>query len=187
MISIESSEPDLADLLRPFALKHDFADHPLMSVDAMAELVDELPEGSIELTRANSGAVASVDYQPPVFEGLARDALKEVEGQSRSVFIYNVERIDRYRDLLAEALDPSSTRSRSTPETSSPVRATSSAPVGAVARPPAPTSTSSATSCSSPRGGSGSTSPMCPMSRVSWRSKRCTRAFTAHVARFRHP
>jgi ribosomal protein L16 Arg81 hydroxylase len=50
--------------------------------------------------------VASVDYQPPVFEGLARDALKEVEGQSRSVFIYNVERIDRYRDLLAEALDP---------------------------------------------------------------------------------
>ena len=77
-----------------------------MSVDAMAELVDELPEGNIEPTRANSGAVASVDYQPPVFEGLARDALKEVEGQSRSVFIYNVERIDRYRDLLAEALDP---------------------------------------------------------------------------------
>jgi hypothetical protein len=46
MISIESSEPDLADLLRPFLLKHDFADHPLMSVDAMAELVDELPEAA---------------------------------------------------------------------------------------------------------------------------------------------
>jgi hypothetical protein len=90
----------------PLALAHGLAGHPLLELEALAQLADRLPPDSIE---QNTGA------QPLVVAtggsdrgGVPRPGalVRRVAEERRWIVLWNVERDRAYGDLLDEILDP---------------------------------------------------------------------------------
>ncbi len=90
----------------PLALGHGLAGHPLLELDALAQLADRLPPDSIE---QNPGA------QPIVLAeggngrgGVPRpgELVRRVAEERRWIVLWNVERDPVYGELLDEILDP---------------------------------------------------------------------------------
>lgn len=89
--------------LKPFAIKHMLAGHPLLSLPRIAQLASELPRDLIEY---NSGAAAisqdpdkvkSVDLDPV-------DVVKRIETAGAWMVLKRVEKSPEYRALLEDTL-----------------------------------------------------------------------------------
>jgi hypothetical protein len=87
---------------RPFAVTHDLVDHPLMSLDAIAELADRFP-GRIERHRADQplvapGGVADLDDSPSAM-------VRGIESNGCWMVFWYIEQVPEYKQLLDQCLD----------------------------------------------------------------------------------
>jgi len=90
---------------RSVAVHHSLADHPLFTIDAIAELADRLPPGSVrreqkDLPLANSG-FGYVD----VGAGSPSQTIRDVERSGVRVSLRDIQQAPEYRKLINECLD----------------------------------------------------------------------------------
>ncbi|MGZ4303344.1 MAG: JmjC domain-containing protein [Solirubrobacteraceae bacterium] len=88
---------------RAFAVGHDLADHPLLTLDAMAELADRLPLKSIERHRADLPLLSP--GRPPELEGPPSATVRELESGNAWMVMWYIEQVPEYRVLLDDCLD----------------------------------------------------------------------------------
>jgi hypothetical protein len=88
---------------RAFAVRHELADHPLLTLDAMADLADRLPLRSIERHRADLPLLSP--GKPPELEGPPSQTVRELETGNAWMVMWYIEQVPEYRALLDECLD----------------------------------------------------------------------------------
>jgi Cupin superfamily protein len=86
-----------------FGVGHGLADHPLLTLDAMAELADRLPLKSIERHRADLPLLSP--GQPPELEGPPSETVRELESGNAWMVMWYIEQVPEYRMLLDECLN----------------------------------------------------------------------------------
>jgi hypothetical protein len=87
----------------PHTLTHSLGGHPLLELDALAELAESLPLASIE---CNSGdQPIGVDGVPEQTRDQIGHTIRNIECEGRWVGLRNVEQDPRYAKLLSDLLD----------------------------------------------------------------------------------
>lgn len=86
-----------------FAIRHSLADHPLLTLEAMAELADRLPLKSIERHRADLPLLSP--GEPPELEGPPSETVRQLERGNAWMVMWYIEQVPEYRRLLDECLD----------------------------------------------------------------------------------
>lgn len=90
---------------RSIAVRHQLADHPLFTIDAIAELADRLPPESVrreqaDLPLANSGfGYVDVGVGPP------SETVRNVEHSGVRMSLRDIQQVPEYRELIDECLD----------------------------------------------------------------------------------
>ncbi|MES2606240.1 MAG: cupin domain-containing protein [Pseudomonadota bacterium] len=88
---------------RAFTITHDVAQHPLMSLEAIAKLADSLPAAAVECHAAKLPVL-----MPGGREGdkvKASDIVRTIESSGRWMVLWNIEQHPEYRQLIDELLD----------------------------------------------------------------------------------
>jgi hypothetical protein len=88
---------------RPFAVRHSLAAHPLLTLEAIAELADELPLSAVERHRADLPVV--MPGGAPELDGRPAETVLEIEGGSVWMVLWNIEQVPRYAALVDACLD----------------------------------------------------------------------------------
>jgi hypothetical protein len=88
----------------PMAIRHSLGDHRLLTVEAVAELADDLPAGKVE---HNAGALPSVlpGGEAPRSELSPGEIARGIERNGQWMVLKNIELSPAYRQLLDETLD----------------------------------------------------------------------------------
>lgn len=96
---------ELADALgrREIPVRHRLADHPLLSLEAIAELADALPPGAVERHEAKQPLLAPGGL--PDIDGSPSEIVRTIETSGRWMVLWNIEQIPTHRPLLDEILD----------------------------------------------------------------------------------
>jgi len=89
---------------RSIAVRHGLADHPLFTIDAIAELADRLPPESVRRERGNlpladSGGYVDVGAGPP------SETIRNVERTGTRVSLRDIQQAPEYAELIDECLD----------------------------------------------------------------------------------
>jgi mannose-6-phosphate isomerase-like protein (cupin superfamily) len=85
-------------------VEHRLFEHPLLSLEALAELAEGLPEGGVEHHRGELPAVLP-GGETPQLEGVgAGDLVRGIGSNGCWVVLWNIERSPRYGELLDECL-----------------------------------------------------------------------------------
>lgn len=90
---------------RSLAVRHGLSDHPLFTLDAIAELADRLPQESVrrerhDLPLANAGfGYVDVGVGPP------SETIRNVEGSGIRVSLRDIQQVPEYAELINECLD----------------------------------------------------------------------------------
>jgi Cupin superfamily protein len=103
LLSIEEDNFERCFSERGFAVRHGLAEHPLLTLDAMAELADRLPLKSIERHRADLPLLSP--GQPPELEGAPSETVRELESGNAWMVMWYIEQVPEYRALLDDCLD----------------------------------------------------------------------------------
>lgn len=85
------------------SIGHSLAGHSLLSLDAIAQLADELPPTAVERHRADLPLV--MPGGAPELSGPAAATVLEIESNNCWMVLWNIERISRYRALLDACVD----------------------------------------------------------------------------------
>jgi hypothetical protein len=88
---------------RPFPVHHALTGHPLLSLDALAELADRLPAASIERHRADLDVVTPGGS--PELQGPPSQTVREVDTGNAWMVMWYIEQDPEYRALLDTCLD----------------------------------------------------------------------------------
>jgi hypothetical protein len=88
----------------PFAITHNLVDHPLLTVERVAQLADALPEASVE---HNLGKVDKLvpTGEAPKLDQTPGQVAREIESNGSWMVLKNIEQDAEYNRLLDEALD----------------------------------------------------------------------------------
>lgn len=89
---------------RPLGVRHTLADHPLLTLDALAELADALPTASIEQRRADGPALAPGEGAA-VIDRRPSDTVRELDSGKAWMVLWYIEQVPEYRELLDQCLD----------------------------------------------------------------------------------
>jgi hypothetical protein len=87
----------------PMSIKHSLADHPLLSLEAIAELADELPGSAVERHQANLPV-----FMPggaPELSGPPAETVLGIETNNCWMVLWDIERVTRYHELLDACVD----------------------------------------------------------------------------------
>jgi Cupin superfamily protein len=103
LLSIEEGKFAQCFSDRAFAVSHQLADHPLLTLDAMAELADRLPLKSIERHRADLPLLSP--GQPAELEGPASETVRQLESGNAWMVMWYIEQVPEYRALVNDCLD----------------------------------------------------------------------------------
>jgi hypothetical protein len=89
---------------RPFAVKHNLVDHPLLTLDALADLADRLPEENVE---HNLGDVPDivVGGEVPKLDQTPGEVARGIESNGCWMVIKRIQDDAPYRELLEQSLD----------------------------------------------------------------------------------
>jgi hypothetical protein len=87
----------------PAAVRHTLTDHPLLSMEAIAQLSERLPLAAIERHRANLPLV--MPGGAPDIEGPPAQTVREIETNGCWMVLWNIEQAHEYKALLDEILD----------------------------------------------------------------------------------
>lgn len=90
---------------RPMAVGHGLVDHPLLTLDALAELADRMPADSVERNPANLPLVLPGGGNPRGGVDSAGDRIRALAGANDWIVLWNVEQDRAYKALLDEVLD----------------------------------------------------------------------------------
>lgn len=95
-------EPLTADA--PARIRHHLAGHELLTVDALADLADALPPGSVE---HNSGRIPALmpDGEAPRLDASPGEVAKGIETNGSWMVLKNIEQAQAYDELLRAPLD----------------------------------------------------------------------------------
>jgi hypothetical protein len=88
---------------RPFSVAHSLVDHPLLSLDAIAELADEMPLEAVERHRGDLPM-----FMPggaPELDGTPSNTVRGIETNGAWMVLWNIEQVARYKALLDACLD----------------------------------------------------------------------------------
>ncbi|MDE1914985.1 MAG: transcriptional regulator [Sphingomonadales bacterium] len=87
----------------PHIIEHSLCDHPLMSLEALAQLAERLPAGNIE--HAHADQPIGVSGKPPVPAISAADAIRQIDTAGCWVALTFIEQDPAYRALLLEVIE----------------------------------------------------------------------------------
>lgn len=88
---------------RELGVRHRLADHPLLSLEAVAELADTLPPGAVERHEAKQPLL--VPGGAPDLAGSPSETVRTIETNGRWLVLWNIEQVPTYRRLLDAILD----------------------------------------------------------------------------------
>ena len=87
----------------PFAVEHHLVEHPLLTLEGIAELADELPRSAVERHRADLPLV--MPGGAPDLEGRPSDTVRSIATNNCWMVLWNVEQAPAWRRLLDGCLD----------------------------------------------------------------------------------
>jgi hypothetical protein len=105
VVDINTTAFEDAFARRSVSVRHSLADHPLFTIDAIAELADRLPAESVrreqrDLPLANSGfGYVEVGSGPP------SETIRDVERSGIRVTLRDIQQAPEYAELINECLD----------------------------------------------------------------------------------
>lgn len=88
---------------RPFGVRHSLVEHPLLSIDAIAELADEMPREAVERHRGD--LPMHMPGGAPELDGTPSDTVRGLETNGTWMVLWNIEQVARYKELLDACLD----------------------------------------------------------------------------------
>jgi hypothetical protein len=91
----------------PAAVRHSLVDHPLLTLDAIAELADSLPLASVERHRADLPVV--VPGGAPNIEGPPSETVRSIDTNGCWMVLWYLEQSPPYKALLDAVLDEAET------------------------------------------------------------------------------
>jgi hypothetical protein len=104
LLDIEASVFSDAFARRSIAVNHHLVDHPLFSLDAIAELADRLPPDSVRRERGNLPLVNREGYVD-VGEGPPSATIRDIERNGFRVSLRDIQEDPAYARLIGECLD----------------------------------------------------------------------------------
>jgi JmjC domain len=104
LLEIESSAFSDAFAWRSIAVGHGLVDHPLFTLDAIAELADRLPPDSVRRERGNLPLVNREGYVD-IGEGAPSATIRDVERNGFRISLRDIQQDRQYSDLINECLD----------------------------------------------------------------------------------
>jgi len=87
----------------PVAVRHSLVDHPLLTLESIAELADSLPLASVERHRADLPVVAPGGA--PNIEGAPSETVRQIETNGCWMVLWYLEQVPAYKALLDAILD----------------------------------------------------------------------------------
>jgi hypothetical protein len=87
----------------PLAVEHRLVEHPLLTLEGIAELADALPRGAVERHRADLPLV--LPGGAPDLEGRPSDTVRDLATNNCWMVLWNVEQVPAWQRLLHECLD----------------------------------------------------------------------------------
>lgn len=87
---------------RPHALRHGFADHKLLEIDALAQLAESLPDASVEYNRGD--IPVGVDGKPAQTGLTIGETIRAIGTSNSWAVLKNIEQDQRYKALLGALL-----------------------------------------------------------------------------------
>lgn len=88
---------------REFGVRHALVEHPLLSLEALAELADALPAGAIERHDANQPLLVPGGAEE--LSGSPSETVRNIEHNGRWMVMWNLEQIEPYKRLMDDVLD----------------------------------------------------------------------------------
>jgi hypothetical protein len=105
LVDIDSAEFAAAFARRSIPVSHSLTEHPLFTVDAIAELADRLPAKSVR--RVQGDLPLNSGYQwVDVGVGPPSESIRDVERSGVRVSLRDIQQDPEYAELIDECLDP---------------------------------------------------------------------------------
>ena len=104
LLDIDSSTFSDAFARRSIAVGHGLVDHPLFTLDAIAELADRLPPDSVRRERGNLPLVNRDGYVD-IGEGPPSATIRDVERNGFRISLRDIQQDRQYAELIDECLD----------------------------------------------------------------------------------
>jgi hypothetical protein len=104
LLEIDRSEFSDAFAWRSIAVGHALVDHPLFTLDSIAELADRLPPDSVRRERGNLPLVNREGYVD-VGEGPPSATIRDVERNGFRISLRDIQQDRQYSELINECLD----------------------------------------------------------------------------------
>lgn len=104
MLDIDASTFSDAFARRSIAVRHALVDHPLFSLDAMAELADRLPPDSVRRERGDLPLVNRSGYVD-IGQGPPSATIRDVEQNGFRISLRDIQQDPQYAALIDECLD----------------------------------------------------------------------------------
>jgi hypothetical protein len=104
LLEIDSSTFSDAFASRSIAVGHGLVDHPLFTLDAIAELADRLPPDAVRRERGNLPLVNREGYVD-IGEGAPSATIRDLERNGFRISLRDIQQDRQYSDLINECLD----------------------------------------------------------------------------------
>jgi cupin superfamily protein len=104
LVDIDAAGFEDAFARKSMAVRHGLADHPLFTIDAIAQLADRLPPESVRRERGNL-PLANYGKYVDVGEGPPSETIRDVERTGTRVSLRDIQQAPEYAELIDECLD----------------------------------------------------------------------------------
>jgi cupin superfamily protein len=104
LLEIDATAFSDAFARRSIAIRHTLVDHPMFTIDAMAELADRLPPESVRRERGNLPLVSRDGYVD-VGEGPPSATIRDIERNGFRISLRDIQQDRTYAELIDECLD----------------------------------------------------------------------------------
>jgi len=105
LVDIDSAEFAAAFARRSIPVSHSLAEHPLFTVDAIAELADRLPAKSVRRVQGDLPLISGYQWVD-VGVGPPSESVRDVERSGVRVSLRDIQQDPEYAELIDECLDP---------------------------------------------------------------------------------
>jgi hypothetical protein len=105
VVDIDTAAFEDAFARRSVSVRHGLADHPLFTIDAIAELADRLPPESVRREQGNLPLANSGFGYVDIGSGPPSETIKDVERSGVRVTLRDIQQAPEYAELINECLD----------------------------------------------------------------------------------